>query len=104
MINTITMSGNLIADCDQKSVKKREKNENFTIVNFTIAHNYQGREAEIIFMPVTVFGAYAEAIAQHLTKGKGVVVSGTLREDSFEDKDKKRQRKKWLEADSVQLC
>lgn len=50
---------------------------------------------------VTVFGRQAEACAKHLSKGRSVLVDGTLRYDAYTDKNGVRRTATTIVAHSV---
>ncbi|PAF46748.1 hypothetical protein BKH41_08545 [Helicobacter sp. 12S02232-10] len=91
MTNIITISGNLVSGAELKIIGKN----NVCVCNFTIANNrrFKNEKGEVIerpcFIDISLFGAYAEALHKHLTKGKGVIVTGELIQDVWENEGKK---------------
>lgn len=64
---------------------------NVTVCNFSIACNYSKKDHATgewstipDFFDCVVFGAYAESMAPHLTKGKPVIVQARLKQDRWE--------------------
>lgn len=65
-------------------------NENTPIANFSLAidrHNKQGEESQTDFPRITLFGKNAEHAQQYVKKGQLVLVEGTVRTNSFTNKE-----------------
>ena len=59
---------------------------------------------EPVFVDVTLFGARGEAFAKHHSKGDPVFIEGSLRLDSWQDKNTgSRRQKLYVAADSWQF-
>jgi single-strand DNA-binding protein len=71
------------------------------ICNFSIANNRR-KENEAIFINITVFGKLAEAVTEFITKGKQILVHGSIEIDSWEKDGQKFTAPKII-ADTVQL-
>jgi len=55
------------------------------ISDFKIAMNYKyGEKDEVLFMPCTLFGKFAEAVSPYLNKGGLVMVEGRLKEERWQ--------------------
>ncbi|ADK81297.1 single-stranded DNA-binding protein [Sediminispirochaeta smaragdinae] len=85
----------------------RYTNGGTQLCKFSIASNYSRKvrdnwQDEVSYFDFTLFGKRAEALAQYLTKGQQVVVSGQLRQDRWEDNGEKRSRVAFF-AQDVQL-
>lgn len=75
------MQGNLTADPE---IVGNEKN----IARFTLAVNDGfGEKEEVHFFDCVAFGKQVETIKQFLTKGKQIIVEGSLRQARWEDKE-----------------
>ncbi|MDR2066232.1 MAG: single-stranded DNA-binding protein [Endomicrobium sp.] len=98
MTNVVVISGRLVADA--KKIDRQTKEKNFTIVNFSLAHNHNKEKSS--FFDVVFYGEHANAIHQYLTKGKEVVVTGHLVQNSWKDGDKTLYRV-IIEAHSIDL-
>lgn len=60
------------------------------VTRFTVAVNrpvQKGKEKEADFIRCIAFGKAGEAIAQYLTKGRQIGISGNIRTGSYEAKD-----------------
>ncbi|MDR0579202.1 MAG: single-stranded DNA-binding protein [Campylobacteraceae bacterium] len=96
MANVVVISGRLVADA--KKIERQTKEKNFTIVNFTLAHNHNKDKSS--FFDVTLYGEYANTMHQYLVKGKDIVVTGHLIQNSWKDADKTLYRI-MIEAHSI---
>jgi len=84
-LNSAFVRGRLTRNAELKYVN------NLTICNFSIACNYSKKDVNTgtwttipDFFDCVVFGAYAEAMAPHLTKGKPVIVQARLKQERWE--------------------
>lgn len=102
--NSVIIAGNLTRD-PQVRFLSNEK----VVVDFGIAINRKfksGGESreETTFVDVEAWGRTAELVGQYLTKGRGCLVQGRLKLDSWEDKETGQKRSKLkVVADSVQF-
>lgn len=84
-MNTITITGNLVAP-----VEKIDLEGNKTLVNFRVGNNeyVNGESVSNGFFDVTAFGALAENIAAAaLVKGERLIVTGRLYHSTFQRED-----------------
>ena len=80
-LNQVVLQGNLVDD------PKTMGTEN-NVARFTIAvNNGHGEHKSTTFVDVVAFGKQVPIIAQYLTKGKQVIVRGSLMQNRWEDKD-----------------
>ncbi len=101
-INNVILVGRLVRDADLKYI-----NTGTACCSFSIAVNKRKKEGDnwvdaASFFDVTVWGKQAENINQYLQKGKQVAVTGSLRQDRWEQ-DGQNRSKVVIEADRVQL-
>jgi len=81
------ITGNLVADPEQRST-----GGGLTVASFAVAVNEVRRDKDgnnteyVSFLNCTAFGRQAETICQYMKKGNGILVSGRLRQDRYEDK------------------
>jgi single-stranded DNA-binding protein len=68
----IILAGNATGDAEQKTSKKGDVR--FTTFSVGVSEG----EDSTTFFPVTVFGEFGEAIAQHITKGRELLVDGRI--------------------------
>ena len=79
--NLCVFEGNM---CRQAEVKYTESGT--VIATFSIAVNRKYKDKEsVLFMPCVAFGKLAEIITKYGDKGKKVLVSGYLSDDSYEN-------------------
>ena len=90
--NNVTLIGRLTADPVSKYLPSGS-----AVVEFSIANNYYvstKNATEVNYFDVVVFGKMAETVSKYLTKGKQVAISGTLRQERWQDKDTNAARSK----------
>ncbi len=75
------------------------------VCNLRLAVNSRGKGGveETDWFDVACFGKTAEAVAQYCDKGSKVYVEGRLKTREFEDKNKQKQKRTEVIADSVQF-
>lgn len=102
MINSVTLGGNLTADATLRSTPGGTG-----VLSFGMAVNERRKNAQTgewddvaSFFDVTLFGSRAEKLAGYLTKGTRVVVTGFLRQSSWE-KDGARHSKVEVIANDI---
>lgn len=98
----LTVTGNLTNDPELRFTPA-----GVAVANFTVAQTprtKQGDEwvdGETLFMPCTVWRETAEHIAESLTKGTRVVVTGRLTARTFDHKDGSKRTVNELQVDEV---
>ena len=100
-INNVTLVGRLTNDPQLKYLPSGT-----AALEFSIANNYyvSSKESnEVSFFDIVLFGKVAESLSKFLVKGKQVAVSGTLRQDRWEDKEGAKRSRVRINAQSVQL-
>ena len=80
-MNNITVAGSLGKDCESRFLPNGD-----AVTSFSVADS-QGRDKPTIWWSCSLFGKRGEALAQYLTKGQAVTVSGTISEREWKDKD-----------------
>ncbi|MDA8122277.1 MAG: single-stranded DNA-binding protein [Deltaproteobacteria bacterium] len=101
--NQVVLVGNLTRDVEIRFAPS----SGTAIGSFGLAVNEQVKDGEgwkdyANFFDITVFGKTAEACAEHLAKGRSVLVAGRLRHERWEKDGQKHNRVKVL-ADKVQF-
>ncbi|MDY5585555.1 MAG: single-stranded DNA-binding protein [Arcanobacterium sp.] len=87
---TVTVIGNLVADPELNYTSTGRAVANFTVVSTPRTLNRQTNEwedGESMFVRGSVWGNYAENIAESLTKGTRVIVHGRLKVRSYQRND-----------------
>src|SRR3954469_9841548 len=102
---TVTMIGNLVADPELRFLPNGT-----AMVKFTIAStprtldraSGEWKDGDPLFMNCTAFRDIAEHIAESLTKGTRVIVTGRLRLSRWEDKESGDKRSAYgLDVDEI---
>jgi single-strand DNA-binding protein len=102
--NTMTLVGNLT---DVPEI--RFTSSGIAVVNFTIASTSrvfnreanEWRDGDTLFLRCTVWQQSAENLADSLTKGTRVIVSGRLRQRSFETREGEKRTSVELVVDEI---
>jgi single-strand DNA-binding protein len=85
-MNQTIITGNLTADIETREFKSGGEAQHLS--KFTLGSNEGER---VVFMPVEAWNM--PHLAEHLSKGSKVLISGSLKQDSWEtDKGEKRSR------------
>jgi single-strand DNA-binding protein len=97
-MNQVIETGRLTRDPEIKTFGSGDKQS--TVVNFDIAVSRKYRKAdgslgeEVNFFPCEAWDSGAEAIAKHFSKGDPILVFGSLRNETWDDKDSGKKRVK----------
>jgi single-strand DNA-binding protein len=101
--NQITVVGNLTDDPELRYTANGA-----AVANFTVAHSTRIRDAagnwsdgETSFFRVNIWRGLAENAAESLTRGTRVVVTGRLRQRSWENQEGEKRSMIEIEADDV---
>jgi single-strand DNA-binding protein len=98
-MNIVCVAGQLGRDVEVKYLNNAEQT---AVANFSVADD-QGREKPTIWWNCQLFGRRAESLAQYLTKGQKVTVTGQLTERKYTDKDGMEKIARELRVDNVAL-
>ena len=79
MFNKCTFVGNIVRDPET-----RELDSGSLVSNFTVAVNNRRKEGETLFMRCTAWNKLAEIVKKYMHKSSKILVSGELRENSWE--------------------
>lgn len=101
-LNVVSLCGNLTRDCELKYTSGGMAVGSFAIANNRSVKRNGEYVDEVSFYDVTVFGKTAENLKKYLTKGKKVVIGGSLRQDRWE-KEGQKFSKVGIVADFIQL-
>lgn len=86
-VNQVILLGRMTRD-----IEIRETPSGKAVGNFSLAVN-RGKE-EVDFIEMTAWEKTAEIMAQYTQKGSQLVVVGSLRQETWEDKDSGKKRSK----------
>lgn len=103
MSNT-TLVGNLTTDPEVRFTKNGTAVSNFTVASTPRRFDKEAgtwNDGETLFMRCTVFGKQAENMTEQLRKGQRVVVTGTLSQSTYNDKDGNARSTIELDVDEV---
>ena len=100
----ITVIGNLTADPELRFTPSGAAVANFTVASTPRTFDRQSQEwkdGEALFLRCNVWRQPAENVAESLTRGMRVMVSGRLRQRSFETREGEKRTVVELEVDEV---
>ena len=101
-INQVILIGRLTRDVELSYTP----NNNTALARFGIACNEyrgQGKNEEVNYFDIVVWGKMAEVCNQFISKGKQVAISGKLRQERYQDKQGQNRSKVSIVANSVQF-
>jgi single-strand DNA-binding protein len=101
---TITVIGNLTSDPELRFTPGGHAVANFTIASTPRTFNRQTNEwedGETLFLRSSIWREAAENVAESLTKGMRVIVSGRLKSRTYETKEGEKRTVVELEADEI---
>ncbi|MCD5342814.1 single-stranded DNA-binding protein [Arthrobacter sp. AK04] len=101
---TITVIGNLTSDPELRFTPSGSAVANFTIASTPRTFDRQSNEwkdGETLFLRAGVWREAAENVAESLTKGMRVIVTGRLKSRSYETKEGEKRTVVELEVDEV---
>jgi single-strand DNA-binding protein len=100
----ITVVGNLTADPELRFTASGAAVANFTVAStprtFDRASN-EWKDGEALFMRCNIWRQAAENVAESLTRGSRVVVTGRLKQRSFDTKEGEKRTVIELEVDEI---
>ena len=99
-MNTITIICRLTADPEVKIVGQGEKAK--AVATFTVAVDNRFND-EASFFDVNAWGKTAEVIANHVTKGQQIGITGRLEQQRWE-KDGQKRSKVIIVCDGFSFC
>lgn len=100
----ITLIGNLTADPELRYAKSGHAVANFTVASTPRTYDKQRNEwvdGEALFMRCSLWRQPAENAVESLRKGMRVIVTGRLRQRSFEDREGGRRTVVEVDVDEI---
>ncbi len=94
--NKVILAGHLVRDPELKQTNSGE-----SVTTFSLAVNRIGKNGEVDFFEVTAWRKTAELVAQHLKKGRPVLVCGRLQNRTWTDKQGNKRTSTEIVADEV---
>lgn len=101
---TITVVGNLTADPDLRFTPSGAAVANFTVASTPRVFDRQTNEwkdGEALFLRCNIWREAAENVAESLTRGSRVIVTGRLRQRSFETREGEKRTVYEVEVDEI---
>ncbi|SEF12555.1 single-strand binding protein [Arthrobacter alpinus] len=101
---TITVIGNLTSDPELRFTPSGSAVANFTIASTPRTFDSQSNEwkdGETLFLRASIWREAAENVAESLTKGTRVIVSGRLKSRSYDTKEGEKRTVMELEVDEI---
>jgi single-strand DNA-binding protein len=93
--NQVVLLGRLARDPELRYTSQGKAVAHFTVaVNHRYAKEDGSKVEETAFVDVTSWNRQAEAVAEFLTQGRAVLVSGRLVQDHWQDEETGRKRSK----------
>ncbi len=100
----ITVVGNLTADPELRFTPSGAAVANFTVASTPRIYDRQSgewKDGEALFLRCSIWREAAENVAESLTRGARVIVSGRLKQRSFETKEGEKRTVMELEVDEI---
>jgi single-strand DNA-binding protein len=101
---TITVVGNLTADPELRFTPSGAAVANFTVASTPRIYDRQSgewKDAEALFMRCNIWREAAENVAESLTRGARVIVTGRLKQRSFETREGEKRTVVEVEVDEI---
>lgn len=101
---TITVVGNLTADPDLRFTPSGAAVANFTVASTPRVYDRQSgewKDGDALFLRCNIWREAAENVAESLTRGSRVIVTGRLRQRSFETREGEKRTVYEVEVDEV---
>jgi single-strand DNA-binding protein len=93
--NKVILLGNLTRDPETKATPSGQSVTSFAVaVNDTWTDKNGEKQERANFIDCDAWGQRGETIAKYFTKGRQILVEGSLRMDSWDDKDSGKKRSK----------
>jgi len=101
---TITIAGNLTADPELRYTASGAGVASFTVASTPRSYNKQTQaweDGQALFLRCNVWRQVAENVAESLTRGSRVLVTGTLKQRSFETKEGEKRTVIELDVEEI---
>ncbi|MEZ0383039.1 single-stranded DNA-binding protein [Mycolicibacter senuensis] len=101
---TITVVGNLTADPDLRFTPSGAAVANFTVASTPRIYDRQSgewKDGDALFLRCNIWREAAENVAESLTRGSRVIVTGRLRQRSFETREGEKRTVYEIEVDEI---
>lgn len=101
---TITVVGNLTADPELRFTPSGAAVANFTVASTPRIYDRQAgewKDGEALFLRCNIWREAAENVAESLTRGARVIVTGRLKQRSFETREGEKRTVMEVEVDEI---
>jgi single-strand DNA-binding protein len=101
---SVTLIGDLISDPELRFTPNGAAVASFTVVSRTRIldkTSNEWKDGDALFLRCSVWRQYAENVAESLTKGTRVLVTGRLKQKSYETKEGEKRTAFEMEVDDV---
>ena len=101
---TITVVGNLTADPELRFTPSGAAVANFTVASTPRIYDRQSgewKDGEALFLRCNIWREAAEKVAESLTRGARVIVTGRLKQRSFETREGEKRTVVEVEVDEI---
>jgi single-strand DNA-binding protein len=101
---TITVVGNLTADPELRFTPSGAAVANFTVASTPRIYDRQSgewKDGEALFLRCNIWREAAENVAESLTRGSRVIVSGRLKQRSYETREGEKRTVVEVEVDEI---
>jgi single-strand DNA-binding protein len=101
---TITVIGNLTADPELRFTPSGAAVANFTVASTPRIYDRQSgewKDGEALFLRCNIWREAAENVAESLTRGSRVIVTGRLKQRSFETREGEKRTVVEVEVDEI---
>lgn len=103
MLNSITIHGRLVRDPELRTTQS-----GVSVCSFTVAvdrsYARQGEEKQTDFFDVNVWRGLADMVGKYFTKGREIVVHGSMQSRKYQDRNGNNRVAWELQGDSVDFC
>ena len=101
---TVTVVGNLTSDPELRFTPNGQAVASFTVASTTRVldrNSNEWKDGDTLFLRCSVWRQYAENVAESLTKGTRVLVTGRLKQRSYETKEGEKRTVVEMDVDDV---
>ena len=102
-LNEVVISGRLTRDAELRQTPSGTSVTDIIVASNRIWSKDSDKQEEATFVDVTIWGKQAESLAQYLTKGRHVMLTGRLKLNKWETDEGDRRSKLTVVAEKVNL-
>lgn len=101
-LNNVSVQGRLSRDPE---LRYTPNGKAVCSISIFLENSFATKENTGGFIDVTIFASNAEFVEKHFVKGDAILICGSLKHDSWLDKETNKNRSKWsIIANSVHFC